>query len=88
MRTRRSAAGLVRRTKNLGVKANVRRKTAGQAREKLVTIADDVWLIQPAIFLASGSDLVIVCILQAFWRRSSQRRTSSARFVAITGRAA
>ena len=32
-----------------------------KAREKLVTITDDVWLIQPAILLASGSDLVIVC---------------------------
>ena len=82
MRTRRTAVGLVRRTKNLGVKANVRRKTAAQARERLVTITDDVRLIQPAILVASGSDLVIVCILQAFWR------TSSARFVAITGRAA
>ena len=61
MRTRRTAAGLVRRTKNLGVKANVRRKSAAQARERLVTITDDVWLIQPAILLASGSDLVIVC---------------------------
>ena len=32
-----------------------------KARERLVTITDDVWLIQPAILLASGSDLVIVC---------------------------
>ena len=61
MRTRRTAAGLVGRTKNLGVKANVRRKAAAQARERLVTITDDVWLIQPAVLLASGSDLVIVC---------------------------
>jgi hypothetical protein len=58
---RRTAAGLIRRTKNLGVKANVRRKTVAQARERLVTITDDVWSIQPDILLASGSDLVIVC---------------------------
>jgi hypothetical protein len=61
MRTCRTAAGLVRRTKNLGVKANVCRKTVAQARERLVTITDDVSLVQPAILLASGSDLMIVC---------------------------
>ena len=31
------------------------------AREKLVTIADDAPLIEAAKFLASGTDLVIVC---------------------------
>jgi hypothetical protein len=60
MRRRRTAAGLVRRTRNLGVKANVRRRTVAQGARRLVTITDDVWLIQPAILLASGSDLVIV----------------------------
>ena len=86
MRTCRTAAGLVRRTKNLGVKANVCRKTVAQAREKLVTITDDVSLIQPAILLASGSD---THDRMRFCRHSgggsSQRRTSSARFVTVTG---
>ena len=49
-----------------------------KARERLVTITDDVWLIQPAILLASGSDLVIVCDSAGILAGSSQRRTSSA----------
>ena len=58
-----------------------------KAREKLVTITDDVWLIQPAILLASGSDFVIVCNSAGILAGVTKTDVVS-QFVTVTGRAA
>ena len=85
MRTRRTAAGLVRRTKIVGVKANVRRKTVAQARERLVTITDDVWLIQPAILLRQEA-IVIVCDSAGILAGVVTKTDVVSQFVTVTGR--
>jgi hypothetical protein len=51
------------------------------------SITDDVWLIQPAILLASGSDFVIVCDSAGILAGVTKTDVVS-QFVTVTGRAA